>query len=276
MIDLGRLSDGLQYRDGIWYGRGSETLSYPAGGNRECLAIEDGSYWFAHRNRCLIQVLRRFPAAQPLLDIGAGNGFVARALEDAGISTIALEPGPAGARAARDRGLPAVVCASLEGAGFRPDALPAAGLFDVLEHVDDHGGFLIAIRRLLRPGGRLFLSVPALPALWSAEDSYAGHFRRYRERDLRQVLAASGFAVEWTSYLFAPLVPAVFLLRALPSRLGLRRVQAERLARQHRVGRNPLGAGLARLLSREERRLAGGGRVAIGTSCLAVAQRPLR
>lgn len=276
MIDLGRLSDGLEYRDGIWFGRGSETLSYPAGGNQECLAIEDGSYWFAHRNRCLIQVLRRFPAGEPLLDIGAGNGFVARALEDAGVATIALEPGPEGARAARDRGLPAVVCASLEGAGFRADALPAAGLFDVLEHVEDHGGFLVAIRRLLRPGGRLFVSVPALPALWSAEDRYAGHFRRYRERDLRQVLAASGFTVEWTSYLFAPLVPAVFLLRALPSRFGLRRVQAERLARQHRAGSSPLGAGLARLLAREEQRLAAGGRVAVGTSCLAVAQRPLR
>ena len=59
-------------------------------------------------------------------------------------------------------------------------------LLDVLEHVPDDKGSLTAIRRRLKPGGALLVTVPANPWMWSAHDVAHHHHRRYRKaRDRR-------------------------------------------------------------------------------------------
>ena len=68
--------------------------------------------------------------------------------------------------------------------------------FEVLEHMKDDE---LAIRRvsdLLKPNGRLVLSVPAHMRYWTRHDEAAGHFRRYERADLIQKLSRNGFRVE--------------------------------------------------------------------------------
>ena len=125
--------------------------TYPDAGNAFCFQVEDGSFWFHHRNACILGAVRRFPPAGPVFDIGGGNGFVARGLVQQGFPAVVVEPGPEGARNARSRGLDPVVCAALDDAGFRPGALPAAGLFDVLEHLDDDVDVLRRLGVLVAP-----------------------------------------------------------------------------------------------------------------------------
>ena len=55
---------------------------------------------------------------------------------------------------------------------------------NVLEHIPDDVGSLQAIRQLLRPGGRLVLLVPALPAIYGTLDEALGHVRRYTKPEL--------------------------------------------------------------------------------------------
>lgn len=64
-------------------------------------------------------------------------------------------------------------------------------MFDVVERVADDVGFLRETVRALRPGGMLFLTVPAYPWLWSHEDEVAGHHRRYTAAKMRTALEAS-------------------------------------------------------------------------------------
>jgi SAM-dependent methyltransferase len=65
---------------------------------------------------------------------------------------------------------------------------------NVLEHIEDDAAAVAAMRRLLTPAaGRLFLLVPAHPMLYGTPDELAGHFRRYRRRDLRNLLTTAGF-----------------------------------------------------------------------------------
>src|ERR1700689_4932198 len=81
-LDLMKFAESLRLdADGVWRGRSTEPVSYPAEGNNACFALEDSSFWFAHRNACLLALLRRFPAAGPFFDIGGGNGFVAAAIQ---------------------------------------------------------------------------------------------------------------------------------------------------------------------------------------------------
>src|SRR5271170_4405432 len=127
---------------GIWFSKGQSNVSYPAAGNEACFEIEDHSFWFRHRNRCIATVVRGFPPAGALFDLGGGNGFVSLCLQKAGWQSVVVEPGSVGAINARKRGLENVICATLEDADFRAHSLPAAGLFDVLEHIDGDGQFL--------------------------------------------------------------------------------------------------------------------------------------
>ena len=237
-----------------------------------CLAVEDDSWWFQHRNRVLIDLLRRFPPSQPLYDVGGGNGVVAAALCRAGIRTLVVEPGAAGAANARRRGLEAIQ-ATLADCGAARGSIGSIGVFDVVEHIEDDAAFLTHLHEMLAPGGRLYLTVPAYQMLWSVEDVRARHYRRYTASRLRAALRHAGFSVEHASYLFSflPLPPLMF--RTIPDRLGRVPRSAEEVKRDHGSSglmRRVLDGVLA--LERAAIRALGG--LPFGGSVVAVARKP--
>ncbi|MCA9522224.1 MAG: class I SAM-dependent methyltransferase [Myxococcales bacterium] len=264
---------------GIWRAPSKQATPYPEEGHSIYFEIEDRSFWFRHRNDCIAAVMRRHPPEGPLVDIGGGNGFVCRRLLDEGFDAILLEPGDVGARnASVKRKIPQVICATLEDSGIRPASLPAASLFDVLEHFEDDRGFLARIRDLLAPGGLLYVTVPAHQALWSAADVDAQHARRYNERQLRELIAPD-FEMRYFTYFFGPLVLPIFVARTIPHRLGARGNSSVRAANEHGVGTRlmaPHGIAvraMSAMLRPEVGRLAGGGRLSFGASCLFVARK---
>lgn len=276
VIDPARLADNLALGpDGLWWPRTRSRVDYPDEGNAFCFQVEDHSFWFEHRNRCIVTVARRYPPPGVIFDIGGGNGFVARGLSQAGYPSVVVEPGPAGARNAQSRGLSPVICSTLDDAGFHDGALPAAGLFDVLEHIEDHRGVLRRLAALVQPGGRLYITVPAYQALWSGEDVLGGHHRRYTSRGLAAVVTEAGFEVVFSSYIFWPLPLPILLLRALPWRLGHRPdVDLDAIRRELKPPSAALVRAVMAVLDIERRWLAHGGRVPAGGSCLLVARRP--
>jgi len=271
-LDLAALVPTLRRGEaGIWFGPRQANVSYPAHGNACCLALEDGSFWFRHRNQCIVSMVRRFHPEGVFLDIGGGNGFVAKGLTDAGVRCALIEPGIEGAFAARARGIDPVICARLEDTALPPASIEAAGMFDVLEHIEDDASVLRQVHALLRPGGRLFLTVPAYRFLFSADDKVAAHFRRYSRTSLAQALTGAGFAIAYAGYMFAPLPLPIFLCRTIPSWLGLRQgSNPERDATEHAPD-GPAARLLARLLAAELRRLQRGRTLPFGSSCLCVA-----
>jgi SAM-dependent methyltransferase len=268
---LGRI---FERRDpGIWFAPHRGVVSYPAYGHSLCLAVEERSFWFRHRNRCIISLAQRFRPNGVFLDVGGGNGFVAKGLTAAGVACALIEPGLEGALAAHARGVDPVICARLEDMDNAATNFAAAGMFDVLEHIEDEYAAVQQVRRLLAPNGRLFVTVPSYQFLSSVDDVTAGHFRRYTVSTLKRVLENSGFRIEYASYIFAPLLPIVFLLRTVPSALGLRReVDLSRDASELA----PSGVAVRlmdRLLDAEFKRIEAGRTVPCGSSCVCVAAR---
>ena len=250
-------------------------VSYPKDGHELCYQLEDRAFWFRHRNLCITEAVRQFPPDGVILDVGGGNGYVARALIDAGYPTVLLEPGAEGAANARlQRKIPDVICATLEDAGLAPGNTAAVGLFDVLEHVDDDGGFVAKIHDLLRPGGLVYVTVPAHQWLWSPTDLDAGHFRRYSTQQLESRFRLAGFDILYATYFFQILLPPFFLMRTLPHALGLRgRRDASGYHLEHTAGDGRVAAWLQALLAREVTVIANRRTLATGTSCLLVARK---
>jgi len=250
-------------------------LSYPSTGNDVCFSLEDTSFWFRHRNNCILEAVRRFPPEGEILDIGGGNGYVTKRLLDEGFPAILLEPGLSGAYNGKvGRRLPHVICTTLEDLAL-PDASAAAvSCFDVIEHIEDDAAFVSEIARILQPGGLFYLTLPAKQWLWSACDVYSGHFRRHDENTVTELLRGK-FDIPYFTFFFGCLTLPILLLKAAPFRLGLVKEKPNVLSNETEHGTD---GGIAvsvieRLLKRETRMIREGRSKMLGTSCLVVGRR---
>jgi SAM-dependent methyltransferase len=146
-----------------------------------------------------------------ILDAGCGSGSVLDRLADFGKVTGA-DISPASVAATRARGHD-VHQASLDRLPFENDSFDLVTCLDVLEHTSDDVAALRELRRVIRPGGHLLLTVPAYPALWSGHDELNHHHRRYLRGSLRAAAERAGLALERDSHFNALLLPAAAAAR---------------------------------------------------------------
>lgn len=182
----------------------------------ELRSIEHVHWWLVARRRIFIHFLRkaaaRFQDSPLLLDCGFGTGAM--------MSDVSEFATPVGAdmsrRAAIDcanLGHRYVVQAMAELLPFQRSSFEIVCAFDVLEHLDDDLAALAQWHELLKPGGLLFVSVPAYQWLWDAQDELANHRRRYTLTTLREKLSLAKFNITKATYFNTTLFPMVFLVR---------------------------------------------------------------
>jgi SAM-dependent methyltransferase len=113
------------------------------------------------------------------------------------------------------------VCGSATALPFADAVFDAVSAFDVVEHCEPESLALREMRRVLRPGGVLVLSVPAYQWAWSDHDVANGHHRRYTRGRIVDAVTAAGFTVDRATYAFAavfPMFAAERLLRRVRDR----------------------------------------------------------
>jgi len=183
-------------------------------------ASEDSHWWFTARRIILRRLLARevdWTTGKDVLEVGAGSGANLYALYPPTARVWGLEPDPAAAERARQRGTIPILTGSLEALPPPLDrmAFDVIGLFDVLEHIADDRRALGDLRTRLRPDGHLLLAVPAYQWMWGRQDMVSHHFRRYTRRRLEALLRASGFAVQRATYFNSLLFPFVAAIRLM-------------------------------------------------------------
>ena len=103
-----------------------------------------------------------------------------------------------------------LICTGPEELGLVSNSFDAVVAGDILQTVPDDRATLRELRRVLKDGGTLCLTVPAYPSLWGEKDETLGHRRRYTATELRRKLNNSGFEVSRVSYIVASgFVPAM-------------------------------------------------------------------
>ena len=259
---------------GIWRARETEEISYPDTGNAESFQLEDNSFWFRHRNACIVALVERFHPEGAIVDVGGGNGFVAQALINAGFDCILLEPGPTGAlNATIHRKIPEVICSTIQGARFESSSVAAVGLFDVLEHLEDDHEMVADLARVLKTDGLFFGTVPAHQWLWSTADEFAQHHRRYTRESLLSLLGRD-YDVLYSTYFFRALTLPIYMVRALPFRLGLTKKEGLMSAGAEHGTDQGLAAGMiSRVLAGELARVERGVSQSWGASLLFAARK---
>ena len=229
--------------------------------------IDRDHWWFVGRRRIVTALIARFaPKRRPLaiLEVGCGTGSNIAMLRAFG-DVDAIEPDDSAREFSERRtGL------SIKG-GYLPDVLLDDGrydlivLLDVLEHIPDDLGALRSLRSKLAAGGRLLLTVPALPSLWSGHDVAHHHQRRYTALTLETVVAQAGFRTLHRSAFNSLLLPVIVAVR-LANKL-LRRPGGDEDALPPRPLNRLLGA-----LFGAERHAAVRGLLPVGVSIALVAE----
>jgi SAM-dependent methyltransferase len=149
------------------------------------------------------------------LDVGSADGPSVGWLQAP--EQVSLDLDPRGLRAPRG------VCGSVLALPFGGGSFDVVSAFDVLEHCDPEQDALAEMHRVLAPGGRLLLSVPAYQWAWSGHDVANGHHRRYTRARAVSAVGAGGFRVLRATYGFTAVFPAFAAeraLRAVQNRFG--------------------------------------------------------
>ncbi len=103
-----------------------------------------------------------------------------------------------------------LLCARIEELALASNSFDAVVAGDILQTLPDDLIALREMRRVLKDGGSLCLTVPAYPALWGEDDEARGHQRRYTASELRRKLNNCGFEISRVSYLVASgFLPAI-------------------------------------------------------------------
>lgn len=159
--------------------------------------MDERHFWMKWRTRAFLRQCRALsiPTETPssVLEIGCGHGILRRMLEAATQWKVDAVDLNAGAlfHSAPGRGRTALynIHDRAPELAARYDAII---LFDVIEHIDDPVSFMSSALYHLKPGGYVFINVPALQSLYSKFDVAVGHCRRYSKATLKSELAKAG------------------------------------------------------------------------------------
>lgn len=185
---------------------------------RQMAVIEESHWWFRERRALIDRELRRVTPGKAI-DIGAAAGRNTSVLVDLGWQAYALEYDVSGAEMAKQRGIN-VVRGDATLLPLPSSAFDLAVSYDVLEHIEDDAAVAREMLRVLKPGGRVLIAVPADPKLWSEHDDAVSHLRRYTRESLTALFEDAGFDIEKVRSWNVLLRPAIAWKRGRRSNAG--------------------------------------------------------
>ena len=232
--------------------------------------VEESHWWYVGRRRIIQSLVDRICATlknpnPSILDVGCGTGANLKMLASYG-KVEGVDISPQAVEFCRQRGLESVKLGAAEQLPYEDNSFELVTALDVLEHLDDDVAGLREMRRLLRPGGRVLLFVPAFMFLWGVQDDVSNHRRRYTLPGLLKAVKAAGFSVEWSSYANFSFFLPVLVVRSVMRWLKLRADS------EYRINISSLNGPFARLFA-AERFVLKRGKIPFGVSAICIASK---
>jgi SAM-dependent methyltransferase len=187
--------------------------------------LEGQHWWFTARRKILKNVISQFApkkAQLRLMEAGCGTGGNLKMLSSFGkLDAFELDDE---ARVIAKGKLPMDIKSGMlpDHVPYQPGSFDVVVAFDVIEHVEHDVESLASLGKQLAPGGRLVMTVPAMPWLWSKHDETHHHYRRYTRASLNEALVQAGLKPVRISYFNTLLFPMIAGIRLLRQALNIK------------------------------------------------------
>ena len=187
---------------------------------KQMAEVENTYWWHVGRKYIVSNILEQIlPKDQhyTILNIGCGTGGTVPLLSKFG-RVVNIDTSDEALSICRTLGVSNVIKIDRKALPFQKESFELAIALDVLEHIENDLEVLKEWNGLLKPGGKLVLTVPAYQWLWSEHDESLHHYRRYTASKLHQLLNLAGYKVDKRSYaIFStfPLIVGYRLIRSI-------------------------------------------------------------
>lgn len=237
--------------------------------------FEDRYWWFIARRHLITSLLETYyprDGRLQILDIGCGTGAMLDELVPFG-TVVGADFSPEALQFCVTRGVGAELArADVRRLPFADASFDVVTAMDIIEHIDDDKAASCEIFRVLKPGGRLLVTVPAFPSLWSEHDEALHHYRRYTAPRLKDLFQRVGLTVDKLSYTVTTLFPAIWVFRQVSNLIPKRRAGGEKKANLVNFA-EPVNTALLSL-SQWETRMVHQVNLPFGVSVVCIAQKP--
>jgi SAM-dependent methyltransferase len=228
--------------------------------------------------RAMLARIGPLPERATVLDVGCSTGYLLEDLRKRlpAAHLVGVDLVPSGLRVAHENVPDAELLLADACALPLPDeAVDAALSANLLEHVPDDVQALAEMRRVMRPGARAVIVVPAGPGNYDYYDRFLGHERRYGRGELALKAQSVGLEVLEDAHLGAPIYPAFWAVKQRNRRRHGALEGRELEAKVREDIERTTDSGLGRIAcALEERLLALGIRLPFGIRGLTVLKRP--
>ncbi len=189
---------------------------------KEYFELERAHWWFLARRNIITSLIERFigvPHGQTIFDAGCGSGFFVRYLQKMGYQAAGADGfGPAVDYGRQQQGIQGISIMDQEKIDAPDASYDCVLALDVLEHLEDETKMIREMKRVLKPGGIMIVTVPAYRFLWGVQDTVAHHFRRYVRGEIVDTVVRGGgvrpiFSSYYNSLLFVPIAAVRLLFR---------------------------------------------------------------
>lgn len=191
---------------------------------KEYYTLERSHWWFTARLDILEATLKKrvLSGQKPnILNVGVATGATTEMLSKYGNVT-SLEYDKDCCDFLKEKTGIEAINASLTELPFEDNTYDIVCAFDVIEHIEDDALAVGEINRVLKPGGKYFVTVPAFQFLWSNHDVVNHHYRRYTKKHFLTLFTSIGMKSTFSTYfnfwLFFPIAVVRTILNLLPKK----------------------------------------------------------
>lgn len=186
---------------------------------KEYYRLERQHWWFTVREQIIVDRVKQYALGKTplrILNIGSATGRTSEALQPFG-EVLSVEYDEECFLFCREELGLKVIQASITHLPLDSETFDLVCAFDVIEHVEHDALGVSEMVRVCKPGGTVFITVPALPVLWSHHDVINHHCRRYTKMHLSQLFGKREGTILKLTYFNTFLFLPIYLFRRLQS-----------------------------------------------------------
>lgn len=196
---------------------------------KDFFILEKTHWLFKIRRKIFFYFIKKY--AKPgskILDFGCGSGYLVGKLQEMGYDAHGVDFETDAIDYGANSGIKNLASGGGDRIEYADASFDLVVVLDVLEHIEYERPVIEELVRILKPGGKILVTVPAYQWMWGVQDEVSHHFRRYTEQSLVKVFKPfPGLTIVKKTYFNTFLFPPIAVVRLFSKWFNVKNRQSD-------------------------------------------------